>query len=84
MLICNAFYRQSKKSTLNNTKFNRYEDKYLIQDLTSILHNTLDVSGGRETGGGGVVTPPRQTAGGRREPASLLSPGHSPTANTRR
>ena len=33
---------------------------------------------------GGVATPPQQTAGRRREPASLLSPGHSPTANTRR
>ena len=53
MLICNAFYRQGQKSTFNNTEFNIYEDKYLSQDLTSILHNTLDVSGGRRRGGGG-------------------------------
>ena len=67
MLICNAFYRQGKKSTFNNTEVNIYEDKYLSQDLTSILHNTLE-SGVGERRGGGVVTPPRQTVGGWREP----------------
>ena len=77
MLICNAFYRQGQKSTFNSTEFNIYEDKYLSQDLTSILHNTLESAVGERRGGGGVVTPPRQTVGGRREPASLLSPGHS-------
>ena len=47
-----------------------YEDKYLSQDLTSILHNTLDVS--VEERREGVVTPSQETAGGRREPASLV------------
>ena len=59
--ICNVFYRQGQKSIFNNTKFDIFEDKYRSQDLTPILHNTLDG-----------------------EPASLLSPGHSHTANTRR
>ena len=52
-------------------------DRYLSQDLTSILHNTpLHVSCGRE-GGWGL---PRLPAS---ESASLVSPGHSHTANTR-
>ena len=56
LLICYAFYRRGQKSTLNNTEFIIYEDKYFSQDLTSILHNTLDVSGGRETEGGGYFS----------------------------
>ena len=36
---------KGQKSTFNNTKFDIFEDRYLSQDLTSILHNTpLDVS----------------------------------------
>ena len=34
-----AFYCQGQKSTFINTKFDIFEDKYLSQDLTSILHN---------------------------------------------
>ena len=61
-----AYFRSTLFASAN-------EDKYLSQDLTSILHNTLRVSGGRETGGrGGYLR-----LGGRREPASLLSPGYS-------
>ena len=44
---------QGQKSTFNNTKCDIIEDRYLSQDLTSILHNTpLDVSCGREGGWG--------------------------------
>ena len=68
ILICNAFYRQGYKSTFNNTKFNRYKDKYLSQDLTSILHNTLNVSCGRETGGWGGGLHDRLRAEGMNQP----------------
>ena len=39
---------KAKKPTINNAKFDIFNDKYLSQDLTSILHNTLDVSSRRE------------------------------------
>ena len=39
---------KAKESTFNNTKCDIFEDRYLSQDLTSILHNApLDVSCGR-------------------------------------
>ena len=64
-IICNTFYCLGQKSTSNNTKFDIFEDEYLSQGLTSILHNTdrLQMSKMGERGGMGV-TPPPQTAGG--------------------
>ena len=48
-----CFNRQGQKSTFNNTKCDIIEDRYLSQDLTSILHSTpLDVSCGKEGGWG--------------------------------
>ena len=61
--ICIAFYHKGRKYIFNITKVYSFEDKYLSQDLSCILHNTVEgsgveVSGGRE---GAVIPPPRQT-----------------------
>ena len=58
-IIYIAFYHTSQKSIFNIMKVDIFEDKCLSQDLSCILHNTVegsgvDVSGGRE----GAVIPP--------------------------
>ena len=54
---------QRLKSIFNITKVDIFEDKYLSQDLSCILHNTVEgsgveISGGRE---GAVILAPRRT-----------------------
>ena len=72
---------QRPKIYFNITKNDIFEDKCLSQDLSCILHNTvegsgIDVSGGRE---GAVIPPTRQTCD---LPFSFAC--NSSTANTRR
>ena len=60
-LYQSAIYSQNQKSIFNNTKVDIFEDKYLSQDLSCILHNTDWLyEGQRWEKEGGVIPPPPQ------------------------